>query len=114
MFIAACLLFIGLMAPPDEVGGVPPDWYDVIYYAMTGLSSLVGGAVVGIVLLIYTAVRDIATTFGPGDETPLLAEGETLDDDDDDDDLEGDDPDDDLEDEQVSDPRPMAAQPGPA
>lgn len=72
VFIAATLLFMVLLISPDQTEGVPVDLYNVVYLFITGLSSLIGGAVVGIVLLIYTAVRDITTTFGPSDESPLL------------------------------------------
>lgn len=72
VFIATAFLFTILIVSPTEMDGVPVGWNDVIYFSMTGLSAIISGAVVGIVILIYTAVRDIATTFGPGDETPLL------------------------------------------
>ncbi len=74
VFIAATLLFMVLFVSPDQTEGVPVNLYNVVYLLITGLSSLIGGAVVGIVLMIYTAVRDIATTFGPGDKSPLTKE----------------------------------------
>ena len=80
VFVAAAFLFMVLVIPPSEMGAVATRWYDVIYYAVSGLTALIGGSMVGIVLMIYSAVEDIAATFGPGDETPILADGASEDD----------------------------------
>lgn len=74
VFIAAAFLFATLVVGPDNVEGVPVQMFDVIYYVMTWLSALIGGAVVGIVLLIYTAVRDISRAFDPEEDSPLEKE----------------------------------------
>ncbi len=74
VFAAATLLLVSLVVPFDDASSFPHRWYDVVYYVATGLSALIGGVVVGIMLLIYAAVRDLTETFGPGDESPLLEE----------------------------------------
>ncbi|WP_420455619.1 hypothetical protein [Rubrivirga sp.] len=76
VFGAATLLLVSLVVPFGDASGIPHRWYDVVYYVATGLSALVGGAVIGVMLLIYAAVRDLTETFGPGDESPLLDEEE--------------------------------------
>ncbi len=80
VFAVATFLLVTLVVPFGDASGIPHRWYNVLYYAAAGLSALVGGVVVGVMLLIYAAVRDLTATFGPGDKSPLLEEAEEPDD----------------------------------
>ena len=71
-FTAATLLLVSLVVPFHESSSLPGWAYAVIYFAATGVSALIGGLVVAVMILIYAAVRDLTTTLQPGDESPLL------------------------------------------
>ena len=73
-FIGATVLLVAHIVPVGDSGGIPVGWYDAIYYGAAILAALLGGVLVAVMLLLYTAVRDLITTFGPGDATPLLAD----------------------------------------
>ncbi|WP_412061095.1 hypothetical protein [Rubrivirga sp. IMCC45206] len=77
VFTMATLLLVVLIIPLGEATGIAHRWYSAIFYATTLLSAVIGGLAVGVMLLIYAAVRDLTMTFGPGDENPLLEDEET-------------------------------------
>lgn len=73
-FIGATVLLVAHIVPVGESGGIPMGWYDAIFYGAAVIAALLGGVLVAVMLLLYAAVRDLITTFGPGDATPLFAE----------------------------------------
>lgn len=73
-FVGATVLLVAHIVPVGEAGDIPVGWYDGIYYTAATVAALLGGVLVAVMLLLYAAVRDLITTFGPGDAAPLLAE----------------------------------------
>lgn len=73
-FIGATLLLVALVVPIGEASEIPARWYDTLYYASALMASVLGGMLVSVMLLLYAAVRDLISVFGPGDENALLAE----------------------------------------
>lgn len=70
-FVGATVLLAVLVVPFGEATEVPSRWYEGIYYAVTLSSALLSGLLVGVMFLLYAAVRDMITTVRPGEETPL-------------------------------------------
>lgn len=75
-FAGATLLLLVLVVPFNEATNIPAGWYVGIYYASTLLAAVIGGTVIAVVILLYAAIRDLVKTFGPSDESPLLADDE--------------------------------------
>ena len=73
-FIGATVLLVAHIVPVGDSGGIPVGWYDAIYYGAAVVAALLGGVLVAVMLLLYAAVRDLITTFGPGDDMPLLTD----------------------------------------
>ena len=75
-FIGATLLLSMLVVPFSEASDIQMGWYEAIYYVVTVSSALLSGLVVAVMLLLYTAVRDMIDTIGPSDASPLLVDEE--------------------------------------
>lgn len=73
-FVAATVFLLLLNIPVEETKNVPARWYDTLYYIMLGVSSALGGVLIGIVLMLYHTVRDVIRTVSGGDEGPLVAD----------------------------------------
>ena len=78
-FIGATLLLVALVVPLTDSGAIPTGWYVGIYFAMTLLAAVLGGLLVGAMILLHAAIRDLIKTLGPSEETPLLDEEEETD-----------------------------------
>ena len=76
-FIGATILLSMLIVPFSEASDIQLKWYEAIYYVVTVASAMLSGLVVAVMLLLYAAVRDMITTIGPGDESPLLVDEES-------------------------------------
>ncbi len=75
-FVGATVLLLLLAMPFGEAEHVPSHWYDAIYYLLTGLSALLGGTLIAVMLMLYKATCDMITVFAPDMETSLIAEEE--------------------------------------
>jgi hypothetical protein len=77
-FVGATVLLLLINVPLTEGSDTPPWLYEVFFYTLLVGSSLVGGAMISVILLIYKAATDIIAVFW-NDETPdyLLAEEES-------------------------------------
>lgn len=74
--IGATLIYLLLNVPlveADAAEGVAYGWwYSGLYYAILVLTSLLGGALISVVLMLYNTVRDIIRAVGPADESRLV------------------------------------------
>ncbi|PAP75694.1 hypothetical protein [Rubrivirga marina] len=72
VFAGATLLLLVLIVPINDATEIPARWYVGIYFASTLIATVLGGAVISVIILLYAAIRDLVKTFGPGEESPLL------------------------------------------
>ena len=70
-FVASTILLLGLVVPFGEELEMPQGWYVTIYYVVTLGSTLIGGLLVAVVLMLYGAVHDVVMLFW-SDESPVL------------------------------------------
>lgn len=73
VFIVALITFQILNIPLTEADNVPNSWYTNIYYITLGLSSLLSGALISVVLMLYNAVVNIIKIVGlKQSDNPLI------------------------------------------
>ena len=73
VFILAIIFFQLLNIPITEADNVPGSWYTTIYYVSLGLSSLLSGGLISVVLMLYNAVTSIIKIVGLGiEDHPLI------------------------------------------
>lgn len=63
--IASILIYLLLNIPLSEADGKSMPWFQYLYYATLASSSILGGALISIVLMIYNAAKDIILVLGP-------------------------------------------------
>lgn len=74
-FVGAVLFLLAISVPFSESEKVPTQWYDLIYYAVVGMSCALAGLVVAIVTMLYQAIDAAIVALGIGDhEHPLVAQ----------------------------------------
>ncbi|WP_317231456.1 hypothetical protein [Subsaxibacter sp. CAU 1640] len=73
VFIVAMICFQLFNLPITEADDVPANWYATIYYSTLGLSSLLSGALISVVIMLYNAVVNIIKIVGLGEtDHPLI------------------------------------------
>lgn len=73
-FIASIVLLLTLVIPFGEADAIPIGWYSAIYYFIVGGSALLGGIMVAVILMIYSAVREMADVFVSDARSRLVAD----------------------------------------
>lgn len=68
-FIAAVLFYLFLNVPIQETDSGTLEWFYGLYYAALIMSSLLAGAVITIVLMLYNAIDNIIHAIGPEKES---------------------------------------------
>lgn len=68
-FIVAVLVYLLLNVPIQETDSGTSVWFYNIYYATLIISSLLAGAIITIVLMLYNAIRNIIHALGPQKES---------------------------------------------
>lgn len=67
--IAAVLIYLVLNFPLADADAAQQAgytrWYAGVYYVVLALVSLLGGALISVVLMLYNAVRDVIQALGP-------------------------------------------------
>jgi hypothetical protein len=67
--IAAVLIYLVLNFPLADADAAQQAgytrWYAGVYYVVLALVSLLGGALISVVLMLYNAVRDVIQVLGP-------------------------------------------------
>lgn len=76
VFVMAMVVYLVLNVPIVKSEKVTGTWYQAIYYASLGMSSVLGGALISIVLLIYNTVRDVIMVVGLDRSDHALVEEE--------------------------------------
>lgn len=70
----AVLIYLLLNVPlgeSDTATEQPEVWFAVLYYATLAFASILGGALIAIVMMLYNAVRDIIKAIEPEGSSPL-------------------------------------------
>jgi hypothetical protein len=57
-FVGATVLLVTLIVPFGENISIPITWYTIIYYVVSIIAGVLGGMLVTVVIMLYTAVRD--------------------------------------------------------
>lgn len=71
-FVASTILLLTLVVPFGEDLKMPQGWYVTIYYIVSVGSSVVGGLLIAVVLMLYGAVHDVVKLFWGDDDSPAL------------------------------------------
>tara|TARA_R110002049_G_scaffold146495_3_gene309169 strand:- start:988 stop:1533 length:546 start_codon:yes stop_codon:yes gene_type:complete len=73
VFVAAMIMFQLFNIPITEADNVPSSWYSTLYYSSLGISSILSGALISVVLMLYNAVNSIIKIVGLGiNDHPLI------------------------------------------
>ncbi len=73
VFIVAMICFQLFNLPITEAEDVPSNWYASIYYFSLGMSSILSGALISVVIMLYNAVVNIIKIVGLGEKDhPLI------------------------------------------
>ena len=71
-FIVAVLFYLLLNVPIQETDSGTLGWFYNLYYAALIISSILAGAVITVVLMLYNAVRDIIIAIAPEKESHII------------------------------------------
>lgn len=74
--VAAILIYLLLNFPLTEAQDKTLPWFSYVYYTTLILSSLLGGALISIVLMLYNAAKDIILALGPTESGKYLVREE--------------------------------------
>jgi len=78
LFVSSMTVFLILNIPFIKSDNVAGSWYTTIYYSVLGVSCLIGGGLISVVLMLQNTVKNIILIVGLGEkEHPLIAEEET-------------------------------------
>lgn len=73
-FVTAALLLLLIIVPLEETEAVPSGWYSTMYYIAIVMSSVLGGLIISVILMLYDAVTDIIDVVGIGtEENPIVS-----------------------------------------
>ncbi|MGD1842122.1 MAG: hypothetical protein ACFB0B_14680 [Thermonemataceae bacterium] len=73
VFVLAMIVFQTLNLPITKADNVPENWFSIIYYVSIGLSAILSGALIGVVLMLYNAVISMIKIVGLGkSDHPLI------------------------------------------
>lgn len=77
VFVTAMIVFQLMNIPVTEAENVPSSWYTVIYYISLGLSAILSGGLISVVLMLYNTVVSIIKIVGLGvEDHPLTYQEE--------------------------------------
>lgn len=71
--VTAIFILILLAMPLAEAEKFPNAWFDYLYYAVLGSTSVVGGMFITMVIMLLNAVRDLIYVVSPRVESELVA-----------------------------------------
>ena len=63
-FVIATIFLLLLIVPVEDSENIPSGLFDVIYYVMIGVSSILGGLLIAVMLVLYSTVRDFIDKVG--------------------------------------------------
>jgi hypothetical protein len=75
-FITATLFMILLLVsvPLEQSGTLAQRWQDAVYWVVLGMTSILGGLLVGVVVMLFSALRDMIDALALNERSTLLAE----------------------------------------
>lgn len=79
LFIVTLIMFQIFNIPITESNEVPTGWFDVIYWATLILSSLLSGAMVVVILMLYNTVKNIILIVGLKQDHELIYKEDDVD-----------------------------------
>lgn len=71
-FITTVLFYLLLNVPVQETDSGTLQWFYFLYYAALIISSILAGAVITVVLMLYNAVRNIIKSISPEKENQII------------------------------------------
>lgn len=72
VFVVSIIAFQLFNIPITEAENVPSSWYANIYYSSLGISALLSGALITVVIMLYNAVVNIIKIVGLGETDNVL------------------------------------------
>lgn len=76
-FVGATFLLLVLNIPLEESDSLSTEWYNVSYYVILVYSSVLGGVLISIVMMLHAAIRDMISVVGLQNEEHPLYQGES-------------------------------------
>ncbi|MDX1419931.1 MAG: hypothetical protein R3181_08190 [Rubricoccaceae bacterium] len=76
-FAGATVFLLAHAIPFGETIEVPAGWYVGIYYVFIGLSAFLGGLMVAVMMMLYSAVGGLIALFWSDGDSPLVADSES-------------------------------------
>ena len=73
VFAAATLLLLLISVPLNESDKIPAWWFSGIYYVTLVYTAVLGGALITIVLLLYSAVKSVIAFLHPEKSSNILS-----------------------------------------
>ncbi|PNW26913.1 hypothetical protein [Formosa algae] len=73
VLVTSMIIFQLFNIPIVEADSVPPSWFTVVYYMSLGLSAIISGGLIVVVLMLYYTVASIIKIVGLGvEDHPLV------------------------------------------
>lgn len=73
LIIVAIITFLLLNLPITQTRSVPESWFSVIYYISLGMASILGGAFIAVVTMLYGTIANVIHIVGFGEtDHPLV------------------------------------------
>ena len=72
LFIVTLIMFQIFNIPITESDQVPTGWFDIIYWATLFMSSILSGAMVVVILMLYNTVKNIILIVGLKQDHELI------------------------------------------
>lgn len=76
-FVGATLLLLVLNIPLEESDSISTEWYSTTYYIVLTYTSVLGGMLISIVMMLYAAIRDMISVVGLQNEDHPLYKDST-------------------------------------
>ena len=75
LLIVAISFLVLHCIPITKSDQLPEWWYPTLYYGLLGAAAVIGGAMVSVVVMLYSAVKDVIHAFGLEDkDRSIIAE----------------------------------------
>ena len=74
LIITAIITFLMLNLPITETNNVPSEWFNIIYYVSLGMASILGGAFIAVVTMLYGTIANVIHIVGFGETDHPLVE----------------------------------------
>jgi hypothetical protein len=75
VIISGMIFFLIFNFPVTESENLPKDWHSVLYYVAIGLSGLLSGTFIVVVIMLYNTIKNIIEIEGFGmDDHPLVSQ----------------------------------------